>query len=624
MENNHIMDSFQIDKKPRQGQITILLEVAKKVQEGYKNIIIEAPTGVGKSAIAYALLKFFGLGYIVTGTKNLQEQYNLEYPEFPTIKGKSNFTCNFKDEFKIKNAYKCGICHKPYEECLHKFASMAPCVTDDEIFKELDEEGQKKIVCPYYVEQHDYEVNEVEDNIHGRGLIQSITLLETKRQSMIVDRMNGKLSLARNKSFTKKQKQHIVENFQPCHYYGQLSKGLKADHSILNYSNYILFTYMQKLDRRKVTIFDEAHSIEDQIVDFAQLTFKVDEMNNILDGNFKIPDSFDIMKHVPVMERLHAIFEERAKMVASNDISRKRKKEAKEWRDKLDRTLKFIALDFSNWKVVELIRNRYDEIEKAVYKPINLSSFCQQIYRTSEYNVYMSATILDRDMYCDMHGLDPALTAYISIPSDFPAENRPIHRLNIEYLNKNTVKDIGVQKKIAKAVDDLMTKHKNLKGIIHVNSYEQLDFIIANVSEENRKRLLKTDPKNVKTEEVVEQHKKSKDFTVLISPALHTGVDLPYDDSRFQIIVKTPYPFLGDTWVVAKKDANPDWFIYKTAVKIVQAYGRSVRAKDDKAITYILDSDFQNRFMRRIDAIRLLPIWFKEAMYQKALDGYKG
>jgi ATP-dependent DNA helicase DinG len=30
----------------------------------------------------------------------------------------------------------------------------------------------------------------------------------------------------------------------------------------------------------------------------------------------------------------------------------------------------------------------------------------------------------------------------------------------------------------------------------------------------------------------------------------------------------------------------------KTAISIVQAFGRSVRSKDDKAITYILDSDW--------------------------------
>jgi ATP-dependent DNA helicase DinG len=616
--NIDILSFFQNDKQPRQGQITILLEFCRFVQEGYKNIIIEAPTGVGKSAIAYTILRFFKSGFITTAQKSLQEQYKNEYPEFFDIRGKSNFTCNFKDEALVKKSYKCGICHMSYDKCFHKFSSLAPCVTDDEIFKEIDEEkgdGQKKIVCPYYVEQEDYELNRIEDDINKRGLIQSITLSENKRQEMINDRLNGKFSLAGNKSFTKRQKRQIVENFKPCHYYDQLDIGLRADYTILNYANYILFTYMQKLNRRKVTIFDEAHSIEDQIIDFAQLTFEVDEINEILGGGFEIADSFDIMDHVPVIEKLHEIFEERAKMPAKSDSAKKLKKEAKDWRDKLDRTLKFIALDMNNWKVVELERNKYNEIEKAVYKPINLSSFCQQIYKNSEYNIFMSATILDQNMYCEMHGLDPALTAFISIPSDFPIRNRPIYRMNVAHLNKDTIKDTRIQQKITEAVDKLMTNHKNEKGIIHTSSTDQVDFIFEYISEENKKRLRRTEPKLIKSEIVVENHKKDKgNPTVLISPSLHTGIDLPYDDSRFQIIVKVPYPNLGDKWTWAKMQDNANWFIYKTALKIVQSYGRSVRAIDDTAVTYILDSAFQNDFMIRPNAVMLLPRWFKDAI----------
>jgi ATP-dependent DNA helicase DinG len=67
-------------------------------------------------------------------------------------------------------------------------------------------------------------------------------------------------------------------------------------------------------------------------------------------------------------------------------------------------------------------------------------------------------------------------------------------------------------------------------------SYEQLNFIRENISKENRRRLLETDPE-VQRDEIIEEHFKTTKPTVLISPSLHLGLDLKDDLSRFQVIV---------------------------------------------------------------------------------------
>ena len=90
--------------------------------------------------------------------------------------------------------------------------------------------------------------------------------------------------------------------------------------------------------------------------------------------------------------------------------------------------------------------------------------------------------------------------------------------------------------------------HKQHKGIIHTTSYEQLNFIRENISKENRRRLLETDPE-VQRDEIIEEHFKTTKPTVLISPSLHLGLDLKDDLSRFQVIVKVPYPSLADRWI---------------------------------------------------------------------------
>ena len=59
---------------------------------------------------------------------------------------------------------------------------------------------------------------------------------------------------------------------------------------------------------------------------------------------------------------------------------------------------------------------------------------------------------------------------------------------------------------IIKAVDSILTIHRNDKGIIHTTSYQQLRFIKDNISGDNSQRLLVTDP-NIRREEVIAEHK---------------------------------------------------------------------------------------------------------------------
>jgi Rad3-related DNA helicase len=51
-----------------------------------------------------------------------------------------------------------------------------------------------------------------------------------------------------------------------------------------------------------------------------------------------------------------------------------------------------------------------------------------------------------------------------------------------------------------------------------------------------------------------------------------------------------------------------------TILRLVQAYGRSVRSKDDFANTYILDGSIS--YLLR-DANEMLPKWFSDAITQR-------
>ncbi|MGA7976493.1 MAG: helicase C-terminal domain-containing protein, partial [Nitrososphaeraceae archaeon] len=277
--------------------------------------------------------------------------------------------------------------------------------------------------------------------------------------------------------------------------------------------------------------------------------------------------------------------------------------------ERLTIAINSILSNKKNWIVSDIKKENY-EVVKVELKPLDTSKYCRAVFEKCSKTLIMSATILDHTEFCRNVGLDPDKVKFIHVPSDFPLENRPIVPLNIAYLNYNNLQSSEVKIAIAGTVDNLMTIHRRDKGIIHTTSYEQLNFIKENISQSNARRLLVTDPE-IPRDEVILEHTKSTKPTVLISPSLHTGLDLKDQLSRFQIITKVPYPNKSDRWTNAKRNIDADWYYWQTALKLIQAYGRSVRSKDDWAKTYILDSAF-GYFVKKNRNI--LPSWFLQAI----------
>lgn len=80
-------------EKPRNGQLETITEIFEAITKGYKFIILEAGTGTGKSAIAATLANMHESSYILTITKQLQDQYLKDFNDFKLVKGRSNFLC---------------------------------------------------------------------------------------------------------------------------------------------------------------------------------------------------------------------------------------------------------------------------------------------------------------------------------------------------------------------------------------------------------------------------------------------------------------------------------------------------------------------------------------------------
>ncbi|MGC1928134.1 MAG: hypothetical protein WA667_04115, partial [Candidatus Nitrosopolaris sp.] len=63
----------------RDRQSYVLNEIATAFASDYKYILLEAPTGFGKGAVAIATAMTLGTSYICTSTKDLQTQYARDF-----------------------------------------------------------------------------------------------------------------------------------------------------------------------------------------------------------------------------------------------------------------------------------------------------------------------------------------------------------------------------------------------------------------------------------------------------------------------------------------------------------------------------------------------------------------
>ena len=216
----------------------------------------------------------------------------------------------------------------------------------------------------------------------------------------------------------------------------------------------------------------------------------------------------------------------------------------------------------------------------------------------------MSATILNVEGFKLMLGINDENSSFISIPSPFPPENHQIMAFPVAKMGAATIdQDLP---KLAEAVRSILAQHPQDKGIIHAKTFKIANYLKNNIKS-NRLLIHNSEDRIQKLQE----HMTSKEPTVLISPSMQEGIDLKDDLSRFQIICKIPYPYLGDPIVKKRMNRWKWWYSLQTAKTIVQSIGRSVRSNEDHATSYILDADWDKFYERHAN---LLPESFKKSL----------
>lgn len=106
--------------RPQQQEV---IDKLNALPDDKRFIMLECGTGTGKSGLAVAMARTVGPAYLLTTTKQLQDQYTRDFEgtQFVQVKGKQNYPCYFTDENTTCDVGPCialpELVHKCGEKC---------------------------------------------------------------------------------------------------------------------------------------------------------------------------------------------------------------------------------------------------------------------------------------------------------------------------------------------------------------------------------------------------------------------------------------------------------------------------------------------------------------------------
>ena len=505
-------------KTYRKGQLEALAAARAAFEAGKRFVVIEAPTGSGKSAIAVTMAREAGSAYILTAQKLLQDQYGRDFPDLALMKGRANYRCLVAPTH----------------------AAAAPCLVGRK-FPECDD-------CPYFCAK---------------------------------------------------------------------DEAIAANSALMNYAYYLTeLNYQGGFGPRELLVLDEAHNAEGALMSFTYVTLSDVQLRRVGIAE-SIPTAFDDGEFFEFAEDVVPLLKKRRRELEAQLKGAKLPPDAalellthKGWLDTQLARLELLSYSRDEENVEWVVERRTGSDGQSVtFKPVKVAAFAEDLmFRFGERVLMLSATILDPPTYLRSLGIDPQDATVISVPSEFPPENRPIYPRNTARMTRHYLeRDLP---KVVAEITELMESHPDDKGLIHTHTYKIAAYIAKGLPKRFQDRLV-THYGPDGRDHALEQHRKSRKPTVLLTPSMTEGIDLPGDLSRWQVLCKLPYPYLGDPQIARRRDLDPTWYDWRTCLTVVQAYGRSVRSADDFAVTYVLDADF-GAFVKRQRG--RLPGWFLEAV----------
>jgi Rad3-related DNA helicase len=547
----------------REGQLECIEFILKAFMSGKKYVVLEAPTGAGKSAIGMAVAKFFTSSYYLTVQKVLQTQIMKDFGsgEVVDLKGRSAYTCAFYGNFGKNAVARKAMFQKDLDRLLD-----APPTCDKGYCRKKDKARRCELCFPY--------------------------------------------KPGENESYAEKTFNAMHHSL--CPYYKQIAKTMIAKVAIMNYSSFLYQRAIaQRFSVRDLLIIDECHQAEPQLLDFISITIddkRLQKLGYKLE-EYEMPQEYYMsFKDNNILSKIQIIVDE-AEEAEDTET-------ADEYEGLVRKINAFYASieEGEDWvaefKIVEQGKEKNRHTHRSVVlKPIFVHSKSHKLMFNNGSNVLMmSATILDVDIFCYSLGIPRNQVAAYRMKNRFPVENRPIIVDSAARIVGGPAKMNEWAPKLVAKTDQILNRYENDRGIIHTHNFAIADYLM----EKSRHRHRFLYQKRFATKEDMLRRHNDSDNTIIVAPALHEGLDLRGDLSRVQLICKVPWPnFMDNKQLMRRMELDRRYYQWLTALKLIQSCGRSIRSETDWAHTYVLDEVF-NRFM--LEAASMIPSWFKDAV----------
>lgn len=534
----------------RPGQKEAVCDILYAWLHNTDDVILDAPTGTGKSIIALSVAGvlnryFHKEGYILISDLSLMEQYDRDltkyFPNWALLKGQQNYTCS-----QNGLPFPSGVCQlnncKSYGDIAQKYSE---CSKSCEYIQLRQKAVSSPIlVCTYsfWLLQQNYVKNRIDNPPFD------------DRDFIICDEAHKLQSI-------------VQSHFSP--------KFGKEDFSkILAVKNFISSTkdgdWKEYTDLRN-EIFSETDNkkilkLLNKYCDLlSELTSKTDDVRQ------------EIVK-------------------CAKDIGHMGKED-----QTILRACNFIDSHHDTFaEYIDIIDNigEYALVKNDSEKDVITFNCLDESYLMTKYfrsncgkRMYMSATIGDPETFSH----DVAITGkkfYLRMPSVFDYTMSPIFFIK-DYELSYRKKDYSLPY-IIRMIDGALNMYKDYRGIIQTGSYAFAKALKDGLSKENAKRIILYEDSASKNESL-ELYKISEN-RVLVGPSLIEGLSFDDDLCRFQIIMKVPYPSLTDKFISAKMNYDKQWYSNTTAISILQGVGRGVRNMNDWCVTFIVDGCFLRLF----------------------------
>lgn len=536
--------------KPRKEQ-TMALNFIKEqynLNPINKFYLLDMPVGSGKSHLAVMISDWYKTEVnrsakidIVTNSKILQDQYSNTYSSISDLKGKDNYEC-------INYACSC---------------------TQGSVFNKLNKTKCEN--CPYSEARDGYMKGTISLTNFHLYILYSIykpEIIENRGSNVLIvdeaqdfdDVMTNFISIKITEKTIKKYK------------FKDESKIIKELKSVSTIDNYIEFlkNFEKNIDQKIASInANLLHGKRNEITDKRSL--KISKILNESNKDVKT------MKLLTDIKRLAL---------------------------KIEVFLKEYKNNPNNW-VLETEYNKETNTKESSLEPIWAYDYLYNyVFKKYDIVILMSGTILDKNLFSKLNGIDINSAAYYSIESPFDVKSRPIYYLPVGKMTFKKKQETF--KKYVIYLKKILRKYKDKKGIIHTNSFELANWIKDSIKDP---RLIFHDSTN--KDDMLKMHKESDKPTVLVSPSMDTGVSFDNDHARFQIIAKIPYPSLASVKNKLRQKTNPAWYAWKTSSSLQQACGRIVRSNSDWGDTIIIDASFSDIIKWNSN---LMPTWFQESI----------